>query len=312
MASPVLDKNVSEQLAPIITAVADRIHYAEGRRTNYTVMAVALIAGGISVLVFALGSIGQLWLKYASLVISIGFIALGLLVLIVYGRQTNQYPYTSATKTWKWFYRDALPDRTAFALKWFERATTQKKRITEAYQNQLPQFKLDMARLQSEQISAEQDTEQLYSLHVNELYKNLYLSRLRTVFNAGLFLTVFIAIVAGIIGAYVERKETSLQSINVAGNGWSWKIEYQLLSAPLADNLDIAIHASVRNQRPTPLLIRGIALTNSIGWPLPVQIKFDRGFPSQIAPGMTANAYGSIRVSRDIWEHHQSFVVSIK
>jgi hypothetical protein len=233
-------------------------------------------------------------------------------VLIVYGRQTNQYPYTSATKTWKWFYRDALPDRAAFALKPFERSSSQKKRITAAYENQLPQFKLDMARLQSEEIGAEQDIEQLYSLHVNELYKNLYLSRLRTIFNRGLLVTVLVAASAGIAGICIERKETSLQSTAVAGSGWSGKIDYQLLSAPLADNLVIAFHVSIRNKRPTPLSFRNLALANGIGWPLPAQFTFDRKFNSQIAPGTTADAYGNIRASRDVWEQHRLFVVSIK
>jgi len=145
--------------------VAERIHYAESRRVNYTVMALALIAGGTSILVFALGSLGEMWLKYAAIATSFGFILVGLFVIYTYGRQTNQYPYTSATKTWKCS-TVTRSRQGAFGLTLFEWSSTRKKRITAAYTNQLPIFKAEIAKLDSEKANAEQDIEQLYSLHV--------------------------------------------------------------------------------------------------------------------------------------------------
>ena len=102
----------------MISAVADRIHYAEGRRTNFTVVAGALLAGGVAVLTFVLDKNLSNALNNFALSASIGSIALGLLLLIVYERQTNRYPWTSATDTWKWFYRDALPDQQKFDWTW--------------------------------------------------------------------------------------------------------------------------------------------------------------------------------------------------
>ena len=312
MNQPGSDKAISENIAPVIEAVAERIHYAEGRRVNYTVMAVALIAGGISVLVFAFGSIGEMWLKYSALTASVGFILVGLFVIYTYGRQTNQYPYTSATKTWKWFYRDALPNKDAFALKTFELPASRKSRITAAYSAQLPVFKAQIATLTSDELNADQNIEQLYSLHVNELYKNAYLSRLRTIFNWGLIGTILAAFISGIWGEYLEAQASTLQTETYSGRGWSQRVEYRLISEPLADWADVAIHVAVTNNSEKPISVSGLVVRDSSGWPLPVEVKFQRPFPPNIAPRARGDAYASIHATRAVWRERASLKAELK
>lgn len=297
----VFNKVTSEAVVPVIEAAAERIHYAEGRRTNYTVMAVALVAGGISVLVFALGSIGEMWLKYASLTIAIGFVLVGLLVLFVYGRQTNRYPYTSATTTWKWFYRDALPNRDAFKLKTFETDSSAIERITAAYDGQLPEFKKRIATLDNELINAEQDVEQLYSLHVNELYKNLYLSSLRSLFNWGLITTISLAFIAALAGLYLEARAGAVQVDFFRSRGWSQRVEYRLLSEPLADTAQVAVHITIKNLSSRPMSVSGLTVRDAAGWPLPVEVRFQMPFPPAISPHSAVDAYASISAPRTTW-----------
>jgi hypothetical protein len=312
MSSSGSDKTISDSIAPVIAAVAERIHYAESRRVNYTVMALALIAGGTSILVFALGSLGEMWLKYAAVATSFGFIVVGLFVIYTYGRQTNQYPYTSATKTWKWFYRDALPDRAAFGLTLFERSSARKKRITAAYADQLPIFKAEIAKLNSEKVSAEQDIEQLYSLHVNELYKNLYLSRLRTIFNRGLIGTILVAIAAGLWGWHSEDQANSLQISSAGNRGLSQRIEYRLLSEPLADVADVTIHIAITNNGPTPISVSGLVVRDKRGWPLPVEARFQKALPQTIGSHRAGDIYAGIHTTRSIWSEHHSIDAQIK
>jgi hypothetical protein len=312
MSSPGSDKTISDSIAPVIAAAAERIHYAESRRVNYTVMALALIAGGTSILVFALGSLGEMWLKYAAIATSFGFITVGLFVIYTYGRQTNQYPYTSATKTWKWFYRDALPDRSAFGLTLFERSNTRKKRITAAYANQLPIFKAEIAKLNSEKANAEQDIEQLYSLHVNELYKNLYLSRLRTIFNRGLIGTILVAIGAGLWGWYSEDQANSLQTSSFGNRGWSQRIEYRLLSEPLAETADVTIHLVITNNGSAPISVSGLVVRDKRGWPLPIEVRSQKTLPQTVGPHRSGDIYAGVHTTRSIWSEHNSIDAQIK
>ena len=63
--TPVDEANViSTRLAPVITAAAERIHYAEARRANYSVMAGALIAAGIAIFTFAFGTTDMQWMRF--------------------------------------------------------------------------------------------------------------------------------------------------------------------------------------------------------------------------------------------------------
>lgn len=301
------DNHLASKIAPVLQAVADRIHYAETRRVNYTVMAGALIAGAITILVFASGSIEQLWLKYAAVTASLGFSLVGIVVVFEYGRQTNQYPYTSATKTWKWFYRDALPDRSAFGLKPFERRKALKDRITSAYSSQLEPFKVRLATLRNDEVNAEQDIEQLYSLHVNELYKNLYLSKLRSLFNWGLAITVVAVLGMAFYGWCSEKTYYEVQRTVLNGSGWSQTIEYRPVNAPLAAVAEVSFRIIASNKTNSPIVAKEFLLRDHNGWPVQIEIKQDSTLPRTMRANSSEVLFFSARIPRAVWDHATTF-----
>ena len=188
-------------------AVVERIHYAEGRRTNFSVIAGALIAGGIALLTFSLGNVDSSIAKFCIAFTAVAMLAVGTIILLVYARQTNRYPWTSATKTWKWFYRDALPDQSKFNLGWtsyfwFGKAG---KRAREAFAAQLRPFIDSLAKLKDGSVSLDQDAQQLYVLHVNEKYKNMHLADLRTATSIGLMCILLSAAAGAVYGYYVDE-----------------------------------------------------------------------------------------------------------
>jgi hypothetical protein len=113
----------------------------------------------------------------------------GVLTWIVYLRQTNfRYPFTQATNTWKWFYRYALQNHEEFTTGMF--CVQRKADIAlgkRAFDAQWKSFvEHQVPGLTDLRTSAAQDLEQVFVLHVNERYKNLFLTKLRDVLVRGL------------------------------------------------------------------------------------------------------------------------------
>ncbi|MFL6728205.1 MAG: hypothetical protein ACJ8FS_17070 [Sphingomicrobium sp.] len=212
MTSPAAFEDQAAPLSEVIAAVAERIHYAEGRRTNFTVVAGALLAGGVAILTFIPDKRLGNALAYPALGASIGCIALGLLLLIVFARQTNRYPWTAATNTWKWFYRDALPDQKEFDWTWRDvlRPNEEKKRLQAAFGKQLPLFEASVERLKDPKVSFSQDVQQLYVLHINDKFKNAHLSQLRTILSRGLIVVAAISLGCALLGWSSDHRRTAL------------------------------------------------------------------------------------------------------
>jgi hypothetical protein len=210
-------RDVQNEVQRVMDAVVERIHYAEGRRTSFSVIAGALIAGGIALLTFSLGNVDSSIAKFCIGFTAVAMLAVGTFILLIYSRQTNRYPWTSATKTWKWFYRDALPDQSQFNLGWasyfwFGKAG---QRVKKAFSAQLRPFIDSLAKLTDSAVSLDQDAQQLYVLHVNEKYKNMHLADLRTATNIGL-ICIFLSAVAGATYGYtVEASANALKQVHV-------------------------------------------------------------------------------------------------
>ncbi len=201
------EETISARLEPVLAAVAERIHYAEGRRTNYSVMAAAFIAAALTILTFAVGVLDPLWLRYAAFGGSISLLAVGLTLIWLFNRQTNRYPFTGATKAWKWFYRDALPDQKKFNTTWGSYFVwgADKNRIELEYASQLSTFKQKISGLVSNSTNLDQDIEQLYVLHITEKYKNLFLSDMRTAVNVGMYVVLAAVALGAIVGVSHDR-----------------------------------------------------------------------------------------------------------
>jgi hypothetical protein len=229
-------------LSQVISAAADRIHYAEGRRTNFTVVAGALLAGGVAILTFIPDKNLSHVLAYFALSASAGAIMLGLLLLIVYARQTNRYPWTSATSTWKWFYRDALPDQQKFDWTWQDLLCpeAEKKRLQAEFDRQLPLFADKIAQLTVPEVSVEQDVQQLYVLHINDKFKNSHLSQLRTLLSRGLIAVAFLAITSGILGWQIDSRRTALHETHVRQGALELNTKWRFVSPVDKEGLVIA------------------------------------------------------------------------
>jgi hypothetical protein len=192
--------DVREDLRHMIDHMANRIHYTESRIGAFAVLGTAIFAAGVAVFSFAIGdTIKTEAIRHASIALSLGLVLTGLISLVVYARQTNyKYPFTDVTKTWKWFYRNALSDSKKFSLSFLdyiyrtEESTNDGKN---AYNIQYAEFENTIKpKLMDESEHTKQDFQQIFVLHVNECYKNVFLTNIRRVINYGLILSIVISL----------------------------------------------------------------------------------------------------------------------
>jgi hypothetical protein len=257
-------------LSEVISAAAERIHYAEGRRTNFTVVAGALLAGGVAILTFIPDKrLGNALADFA-LGASIGSIVLGLLLLIVFARQTNRYPWTSATNTWKWFYRDALPDQKAFNWTWRDvlNPGAEKKRLQAEFGRQLPLFEATIDQLKDPAVSLAQDVQQLYILHINDKFKNSHLSQLRTILSRGLFIVASFAIACGLWGWRSDCLRTALHATHVSQGALELSTRWRFVSSSEDDGLALAT-VTVANHGTTSIPLPRWSFVDESGTPVP-------------------------------------------
>lgn len=306
---------VSDRLAPVMAAAAERIHYAEGRRANFTVMAGALIAAGIAVLTFSSGALTQLWMQLAASYGAIASIVTGGLVILLYSRQTNRYPFTSATKTWKWFYRDALPKTEDFKLHWYSYLpwAPGSAQIRKAYGAQLDDFRLRMSDLQDDSVNLEQDIEQLYVLHVTERYKNIHLKHLSQAFSWGLLLIALAALVGAGHGLMRETRAQDLRAYAVtAVPPISADASVVRLSPLVTSEPVFFVSLRVRNAGPGPLSIQTVTPVDRRGHPLPAEVAFTEGQPSVIAAGEETTVNAHLRMRREFADRLDRFRLRAK
>lgn len=303
---------ISTRLMPVIAAAADRIHYAEARRANYSVMAGALIAAGITILTFAFGAFGMQWMRIGAAAGSLSMIVVGAVILYVFGQQTNRYPFTAATNTWKWFYRDALPDQTAFDLKPWQSWSSQKTFVQQAYEDQLPKFKGEMLKLIDDNTDLDQDVQQAYVLHINEKYKNLYLNQLRYLFNRGLIFIAVLTLVGGVAGALWEVSSHKTISSSSSNGEWTQKIGYRLVSSQLSETAEWVVKVTTTNNLDQPLTFRRLRVLDAEGWPLPVEITYAAAFPHLVKPGQTDVVFATVKSSGAVWDAVASVELEIQ
>jgi hypothetical protein len=275
-------------LANVLPAVAERIHYAEGRRTNFTVVAGALFAGGVAVLTFITDKNLGNFITYLALTASIGSIGLGLLLLIVFARQTNRYPWTAATKTWKWFYRDALPNQAEFDPTWRDifQPNKEKERLQNAFNDQLPKFESTIQNLTDNKTSLEQDVQQLYVLHINEKFKNTHLSQLRTILSKGV---TFIALASAAFGAWgycSDYKRTAFHLLYAQNGDSKVSAQWRFVSKSSDSGLILA-RVTVVNKKTISIPLPSWTMVDTRGVPVPAVISSATASPKQIPPNTT-------------------------
>jgi len=192
-------KELRASLAQLLDHIPERIHYAESRRATVAVIAAAVMAFAVALLPPILDKVTYGPLYWSLIAFCSGLILTGLMVFVVFALQTNfHYPFTEVTQeAWKWFYRDAVPKhKEVIAAPWLARETrrTIDKRKA-AFKEQWKGFlEQQVTGLSDAAVNACQDLQQVYILHVNEGYKNQFLTKLRGVFNRGLAATLVITV----------------------------------------------------------------------------------------------------------------------
>ena len=177
-----------------------RIEYAESRRGALATVGGVLLAAGLAGLL-AVGKVDEwtyfpAWLGLVSA--TAGLVLTGVTVIAIYGRQTNwSYPFKRLSKTWKHFYRDALPGADNPAAPWHCHQSKTFKLASERGFEAIREIYINHAlALADPSVSLAQDIEQSHLLHWNEMYKNRFLTSLRKVLVRG----IIASLAAGLIG----------------------------------------------------------------------------------------------------------------
>lgn len=268
---------LSPTLRELIAHRIAGINYAEGRRGQLAAIGGAIAAAGIALLPFASG-VEWVPLKAVYYELSLTSFALGAAIWITYARQTNyNYPFKTELATWKWFYHQALPDKTQFGPGILSnRGSRRRVSENEQYGEQWLSFAEQAKGLSAPDVDATQDLKQLYQLHVNERYKNLFLTRLRGLLVWGLVVTFVGALVTfGIAVAVYEQPERT-QSSEWRGRGVeltaTWKETGAVRSEGLS-SLDVQFRARVTftNRSSHQVTLTRLMMLDHDSDPIPVE-----------------------------------------
>lgn len=200
-------EELGEMLPALIEHRTGRIEYAESRRMNFAVFGGVLLAAGVAGLVQLAKGGYPFFPTFLSLICFCGaLIVLGGLVLALYARQTNwSYPFKEGTSTWKWFYRDAVPETTKAREPWhlLPSADRHERSVSAVDEGRTPFLKRTLT-LADSRVAVAQDLEQLYVLHWNDFYKNLFLTHLQKVVIWGLLSALGVGLLGLVVGLCVN------------------------------------------------------------------------------------------------------------
>ena len=239
-------KRLNKTLLHQIDLMTGRIEYAESRRGAIATFASALFAGGVAL--FAL-PIDASWSPFphpfAVRLFGLALMVFAAVTLIAWARQINP-PYgfnePGGPRPWKWFYRDALTDFEVFTLRWWWPIGRQQAPIT-AFREQWDPFAQRSLGLADLRTDALQNLQQVYLMHVNERYKNFFLSQLRSL----LLFTVSISFVIFLVAAI------TLALIIPSAPAPSTAPPSSASSAPVASALPSAAPVPIATAAPTPI-----------------------------------------------------------
>lgn len=179
-------EKICRETREMIPQIDGRIHYWEERRTTFLQISLGVLAASLAGIV-AIASEAQVSIKsfynaenflyipifVVSIVLVIGCIG----ILNLWNKQNNPvYPFTKATKTWRWQYRhsETIPNRTDFES--FTPEITEKEAYI--FANNLADYKLKTLTSNDKEL-LDQDLSQLYLLMINEKFKIKFVSKLR-------------------------------------------------------------------------------------------------------------------------------------
>lgn len=268
-------KKLTERVGALIPIIAERIHYAESRIAGINLQSTVLLAAGAAAFTASF-AFEKLSLRIP-IMLSGGFLfAFGFSMLFVASRQVNRYPFTAATKVWKWFYRDALQKQAAFEFSFWLYFRDWKKygqEVRDQYNAQLGPFESQSTTmLLDDKENLWQDIQQVYVLHINEKYKNLFLSHLRKVF--GVLSVLFVVVLAlGIyLGHGAEEQAQAPHNRDLTQGAARIISQWRLVGDTTENHVDTAtvlVEVSVVNQSDKPVTVASIKLIDRYGMEIP-------------------------------------------
>lgn len=182
-----IDSKITEVNA-LIDHINGRIEYTESRITKMVTLSIALIGAGVALFGAILKTLDTVPFVFG-IVPSGLLIGTGLLAVLIHSRQINpRYPFRGLRNDWKWFYPNIVSN-------WYRpNVMMSEDEVSLAEKKVMHVFGLTgYATKILNESPAERlrvDVQQLYLLHVNEKYKNTFLSHLRTILKNGLALVV--------------------------------------------------------------------------------------------------------------------------
>ncbi|MCJ7547957.1 MAG: hypothetical protein MUP30_14265 [Deltaproteobacteria bacterium] len=195
-----IDKKI-EEVDFLINHIDNRIHYTETRITRTVTFSVTLI--GIGMAFFAAIINLKEFSLYLGLITSGSMILTGLIATLIHIFQVNpNYPFKALPNDWKWFYPRIVDNEykpKAFVYEQ-EKAYFKKRLLHINGLNKYAQKVIDETPRERLKI----DIQQLYLLHVNEKYKNYFLTTLRKVLNVGLTV-VLISLIILLLNVSIEK-----------------------------------------------------------------------------------------------------------
>lgn len=304
---------LSETLRDLIGHRIEGINYAEGRRSQFLNLGGALAAAGIALLTFA-GGVGWIPLRAVYIELSLGSLAVGGAIWIAYAWQTNyDYPFKLQLSIWKWFYHQALPAKKAFGPGLLRnRGKARRESEYEQVSKQWPAFSKQVAGLSTPRVDATQDLKQLYQLHVNELYKNLFLTQLRTVLMRGLAGIGVGAVVVFVVALVIYHPPELAAESEWNGAGIETTATWKKTGAVRTDGLSTSdvqfrVEGSLTNRSSIEVTRSELVMLDQDGDAIPIQ--FVRPFRrAVVAPGKTVDFSGYFWVAGSDHEDMQTLM----
>jgi hypothetical protein len=277
----------------LITAISERIHYAEERRSKFIIISTALIASGVASIAFSINELCT-WYNFLIFLASLCFIFLSLFILFLYSKQTNYYTFSSTNK--KWFYRKALTKESDFFITFtdviFRKKSTIKKteKLFSEAKNEFSKNLNDIFDNENKDINENND--QIFTLHLVEKYKNLYLTQLRKTLTRGIYLTIFVVIIGMTFFYFFQspNKNNCISFKNRVGTSY-YEIRLQptggIRSYIGGNSEEEYLLNIIATENKTPIKIRDLAISNSFSMEIPFIIDEKTSFPFDLPQRQT-------------------------
>lgn len=272
------------------------IEYADGRVTQLASLAGALLSLGVALIPLS-SIVVHPAAQYALFAFGVLIALTGLTTWVLYLLQVNYpYPFVQVEGSWKWFYHQALPKPSEFgptiprllafrfrhpmldAARSAVRQSKPWKAELAQVSEQFVTFGGQVAGLSDAKIDATQDLRQLYRLHINERYKNLFLSQLRTWLTVGMLISVVGAGLTAVISSYViERTDQRVAESQVTAAGVvvtaNWTPTGRVRANGIGEtDVQYRLEVELKNNSDVAATIESLVVLGRDGRPIPAEI----------------------------------------